>query len=57
MDRIESNLQRQSVWIKTADSKVPPLYAINVAMLGLLATLIKSTITIFGVQFLRLAIF
>jgi hypothetical protein len=43
MDRIEQNLQRQLEWIKTADSKVAPLYTINVAMLGLLATLIKVT--------------
>lgn len=43
MDRIEKSLQRQLEWIKTADSKVAPLYTINVAMLGLLATLIKVT--------------
>ena len=29
-------------WIKTADNKIPPLFAINTAMLGVVATLIPD---------------
>jgi hypothetical protein len=38
---LENNLNRQLDWVKTADSKVPPVFAIATAMLGLLATLMK----------------
>lgn len=40
-ERAEKILALQLDWVRTADSKVPPLFAINVAMLGFLAALIK----------------
>jgi len=44
MDSTETEkiLSLQLEWIKTADAKVPPLFSINVAMLGLLAVLMKG---------------
>ncbi len=44
LDRIENIFKLQLEWIKTADSKVPPIFAINMAMLGFMATLIKSVV-------------
>ena len=41
IERLERILSLQLEWVKTADSKVTPLFAINIVMLGLLATLIK----------------
>lgn len=40
--RAEKILQLQLDWVRAADSKVPPLFAINIAMLGLMAALVKS---------------
>jgi hypothetical protein len=39
---LELNLDRQLEWIRTADTKVPPLFAINTAMLGVLMALMKG---------------
>ncbi|MEW8232525.1 MAG: Pycsar system effector family protein [Candidatus Thiodiazotropha endolucinida] len=41
IERSENILNLQLEWVKTADSKVAPLFAINIAMLGLLAALVK----------------
>lgn len=41
IERSEKILSLQLEWVKTADSKVAPLFAINIAMLGLLAALVK----------------
>ena len=41
-ESIENILKMQLEWIKTADSKVPPLFAINIAMLGCLTALSKG---------------
>ena len=41
INRSEKVLSLQLEWVKTADSKVAPLFAINAAMLGLLVALIK----------------
>lgn len=41
-ERAEKTLALQLHWVQTADSKVPPLFAIDIAMLGLLAALIKQ---------------
>ncbi|MBW9263725.1 MAG: hypothetical protein K1564_19360 [Candidatus Thiodiazotropha sp. (ex. Lucinisca nassula)] len=41
IERAEKVLTLQLEWVKTADSKVPPLFAIDIAMLGLLAALVK----------------
>lgn len=41
IERSEKILSLQLEWVKTADSKVSPLFAINIAMLGLLAPLLK----------------
>ena len=38
----EKILSFQLEWIKNADSKVPPLFAINIAMIGLIVALIKA---------------
>lgn len=40
-ERAEKILMLQLDWVRTADSKVPPLFAIDIAMLGLLAALVK----------------
>ena len=40
-DRSEKILSLQLEWVRAADSKVAPLFAINIAMLGFLAALIK----------------
>lgn len=40
-ERAEKILSLQLEWVKAADSKVPPLFAINIAMLGVMAALIK----------------
>ena len=45
IERAERVLFLQLEWIKTADSKVPPLFAINIAMLGIMAALIKTITT------------
>lgn len=42
IDRAEKILQLQLDWVKTADAKVPPLFAINVSMLGVLSALAKA---------------
>lgn len=41
IERYEKILSLQLEWVKTADSKVTPLFAINIAMLGLLSALVK----------------
>lgn len=41
IERTEKILNLQLEWVKAADAKVAPLFAINIAMLGLLAVLIK----------------
>ena len=41
IERSEKVLNLQLEWVKTADSKVAPLFALNIAMLGLLAALVK----------------
>lgn len=41
IDRFEKILSLQLEWVRAADSKVAPLFAINIAMLGLLTALIK----------------
>ena len=38
----KSTLSLQLDWIKSADAKVPPLFAINAAMLGVIATLLPD---------------
>jgi hypothetical protein len=43
IEKAEKILALQLDWVKTADSKVPPIFAINVAMLGVLAALISAT--------------
>lgn len=35
-------LSMQLDWVKTADSKIPPIFAINLAMLGVIVALIKT---------------
>lgn len=40
-ERAEKILTLQLDWVRTADSKVPPLFAIDIAMLGFLAGLVK----------------
>ena len=40
-EREEKILALQLDWVRAADSKVPPLFAIDIAMLGFLAALIK----------------
>ncbi len=40
-ERAEKILTLQLDWVRTADSKVPPLFAIDISMLGLLAALVK----------------
>lgn len=35
-------LSMQVDWVKTADSKIPPIFAINLAMLGVIVALIKT---------------
>jgi hypothetical protein len=42
IERVEKILQLQLDWVKTADSKVPPLFAINISMLGVLSALAKA---------------
>ena len=42
IERAEKILQLQLEWVKTADSKVPPLFAINIAMIGVLSALAKA---------------
>lgn len=42
VNKLEKNLDRQLYWVQAADSKVAPLFAINLAMLGLLAALFKE---------------
>lgn len=41
-ERAEKILLLQLEWVKTADAKVPPLFAINIAMLGVIAALVKA---------------
>lgn len=45
IERAEKVLSFQLEWIKTADAKVPPLFAINISMLGIMAALSKSLST------------
>ena len=40
-ERAEKILAFQLDWVRAADSKVPPLFAIDIAMLGFLAALVK----------------
>lgn len=42
IDTAETLLTRQLEWVKTADSKVAPIFAINAAMLGVMAALISE---------------
>jgi len=42
IEKAEKILLIQLEWVKTADSKVPPLFAINVAMLGIIIALMKT---------------
>jgi hypothetical protein len=42
IQRAEKILQLQLDWVKTADAKVPPLFAINISMLGALSALAKA---------------
>ncbi len=41
IERSEKILSFQLEWVKTADSKILPLFGVNLAMIGLLATLVK----------------
>lgn len=42
VERTEKILLFQLEWVKTADAKVPPLFAINIAMLGVIIALMKT---------------
>jgi len=42
VERSEKILTRQIEWVKSADAKIPPLYAINVAMLAVLVAMMKA---------------
>lgn len=42
IDKSEKILALQLEWVRTADAKVPPMFAINLAMLGIVATLLKD---------------
>ena len=42
MDKSRNILSLQLEWIRTADSKVPPIFAINLAMLAVTVALIKT---------------
>ncbi|UUO22414.1 hypothetical protein FGD67_03710 [Colwellia sp. M166] len=42
IERAEKILQLQLDWVKTADAKVPALFAINISMLGVLSALAKA---------------
>ncbi|MBW8035916.1 MAG: hypothetical protein FVQ79_09870 [Planctomycetes bacterium] len=41
-ERAEKILSLQLEWVKAADAKVPPIFAINVAMLGVIVALMKA---------------
>lgn len=41
IEKSQNILILQLEWIKTADAKVPPIFAINLAMLGVIVALIK----------------
>ena len=41
-ERAEKILSLQLDWVKTADAKVPPVFAIDVAMLGVIIALMKT---------------
>lgn len=65
IEQAEKVLNRQLEWIKTADSKVAPLFAIDIAMLGVLSSLIASYsswdkwtigLTVFSVAIIGLSI-
>jgi hypothetical protein len=45
IDRAEKILSLQLEWVKAADGKVTPLFAINIAMLGLIVALMKALTT------------
>ena len=45
IERMEKILSMQLEWIKNADSKVPPLFAVNIAMLGVVSALIRTSST------------
>lgn len=38
----EKILRLQLDWIKAADAKVPPVFAINIAMLGVISALVNN---------------
>ncbi len=42
IERAEKILLFQLEWVKTADAKVPPIFAINIAMLGVIIALMKT---------------
>lgn len=43
-ERADKLLALQLEWIKSADTKVSPIFAINIAMLGTLTTLVKPVV-------------
>jgi hypothetical protein len=58
VERAEKILQLQLDWVKTADAKVPPLFAINISMLGALSALVKAanTLTLISVIFVVICV-
>ena len=42
IEKSEKILNLQLEWVRTADTKVPSIFAINLAMLGVIAVLLKS---------------
>jgi len=42
IDKSEKTLSLQLEWVRVADAKVPPIFAINIAMLGVVVALIKT---------------
>lgn len=52
-NRAEKILSLQLEWIRASDAKIPSLFAVNIAMLGVIAALTKtlSSWTIFGAIF------
>ncbi|GAI59276.1 unnamed protein product [marine sediment metagenome] len=42
IDKAEKTLSLQLDWVRTADAKMPPIFAINLAMLGVIVALIKA---------------
>ncbi len=42
IEKSQNILNLQLEWVKTADAKIPPIFAINLAMLGVVIALIKA---------------